>query len=69
MLLISSLPIAVACNIARLTLTGVAFTVSWGQRWATMIHEVSGYAMVPLAIAFVLLEMKFMNNLITNTKK
>ncbi|OHB60646.1 MAG: hypothetical protein A2Y12_02910 [Planctomycetes bacterium GWF2_42_9] len=69
MLLISSLPIAVACNIARLTLTGVAFTVSWGQKWASMIHEVSGYAMVPIAIAFVLIEMKFLNNLIANNKK
>lgn len=67
-LLLSSLPIAFACNIARLTLTAIAFTVVWGQRWAEMIHEFSGYAMVPLAIAIVMLELRVMNVLITKSE-
>jgi exosortase len=67
-LLLSSLPIALSCNIARLTLTALAFTLVWGQKWAGLIHDFSGYAMVPMAIALVLLEIRVMNIVTTKSK-
>ncbi|OHB49239.1 MAG: hypothetical protein A2Y10_03170 [Planctomycetes bacterium GWF2_41_51] len=66
-LLLSSLPIAFACNIIRLTITAIAFTVVWGQRWAALIHDFSGYAMVPLGLAMLLFEIKLMNILVSKT--
>ncbi|MEN6384936.1 MAG: archaeosortase/exosortase family protein [Phycisphaerales bacterium] len=67
-LLISSLPIALLCNIARLTLTALIFTIVWSQKWASLVHDFSGYAMVPLAIAMVLFEMWIINILAARSK-
>lgn len=65
-LLVSSLPIAFICNIVRLTLTAITFTIFIEHKWTTVIHEFSGYAMIPMAIGLVMLEIKFMNTFTIN---
>ncbi len=54
--LISSLPIALLCNTARLVITSIAFTYVKGEHWEKMFHDFGGYAMVPLALAAVIAE-------------
>ena len=55
--LASSLPIALLCNTARLTITALAFTVLSGEHWERIFHDFGGYAMMPLALAVVVTEL------------
>jgi len=63
--LISSLPIALLCNVVRLTLTGIAFTVLDGERWEGIFHDFGGYVMMPLALAIVVFELWLLTKLTT----
>jgi len=55
--LASSLPIALICNTARLTITALAFTVLSGEHWEKIFHDFGGYAMMPLALAAIVTEL------------
>ncbi|MBW8041231.1 MAG: exosortase [Planctomycetes bacterium] len=55
--LASSLPIALLCNTARLTITALAFTVLSGEHWEKIFHDYGGYAMMPLALAAIVVEL------------
>jgi exosortase len=52
--LASSLPIAFLCNVIRLTVTAMLYRVIENENVRDMIHSSAGYAMMPLALAFVL---------------
>ena len=62
-LLISSLPIALLCNTGRLTITAVALTRLSGQFWDDVFHDFGGYAMMPLAIGAVVIELWLLTRL------
>jgi len=64
-LLLSSIPIALICNCIRLTITAIAFTFLSGQNWEKIFHDFGGYAMMPLALGIIVLELKIMQKLIT----
>jgi len=53
----SSLPVALLCNMFRLTVTSIAFSRLRAGRWEQMFHDFGGYAMMPLAIAIVMFEL------------
>lgn len=61
--LASSLPIAILCNTTRLTVTALAFTKLNGEQWEQVFHDFGGYAMVPLALAAVVLELQILTRL------
>ena len=61
--LVSSLPIALLCNSARLTITALAFTVLNGELWEKIFHDFGGYAMMPLALAAVVTELWLLTKL------
>ena len=63
--LTSSLPIALLCNTARLTITAIAFTVLSGEYWEKIFHDFGGYAMMPLALAGVVAELWLLAKLTT----
>jgi exosortase len=62
-ILISSLPIALLCNTIRLTVTSIFFTVLEGEYWEKIFHDFGGYAMMPLALAAVVVELWLMAKL------
>ncbi len=64
-ILASSLPIALLCNSVRLTITAVAFTVLNGEYWERIFHNFGGYAMMPLALAAVVTELRLLTTLTT----
>jgi exosortase len=64
-ILASSMPIALMCNTTRLAITAVAFTFLIGNRWETIFHDFGGYAMMPLALAMVVVELKILTKLTT----
>jgi len=63
--LASSLPVALLCNTARLTITAIAFTVLSGEYWEKIFHDFGGYAMMPLALAAVVAELWLLAKLTT----
>ena len=57
LIFVSSLPIALVCNTIRLTVTSIAFTKINGDHWEQLFHDFGGYAMMPFALALVVLEL------------
>ena len=56
--ILSAVPIAVLCNIIRISVTGVLYVVA-GQRLGDLVfHDLAGWLMMLLALGFLSLEMK-----------
>ena len=51
--LASSLPIALLCNMIRLTVTAILYKIFEDQHVRDLIHSSAGYAMMPVALALV----------------
>jgi exosortase len=64
-ILASSLPIALLCNTIRLAITAIFFTILEGEYWEKMFHDFGGYAMMPLALAAVVVELRLLVKLTT----
>ena len=62
---VSSLPIALLCNTIRLAITAIAFTMLSGEHWEKIFHDFGGYAMMPLSLAIVVLELWLLTKLTT----
>ncbi len=63
-LVLTSVPIALACNLIRLTATGLLFLAASGELAARFFHDFAGLTMMPMAIAFLLLELWIMDRLV-----
>jgi len=64
-ILLSSLPIALSCNTVRLTVTSLIYTQVEGAHWEKIFHDFGGYAMMPLALGMIMLELWIMIKLTT----
>lgn len=64
-LVASAIPIAVCVNVIRITATGVAYHLAGrDSSVAQMIyHDLAGWLMMPLALAMLWVELKFLSNL------
>lgn len=64
-LVASAIPIAILANVARISATGVAYHLGGKEsELAQMIyHDLAGWLMMPLALAMLWLELKFLTNL------
>jgi exosortase len=60
-ILLSAAPIAILCNVIRITVTGLLYaTVS--DKWAEMVfHDLAGWLMMPMALGFLWLELKLLS--------
>jgi exosortase len=63
LIVLSTLPIALACNVARITLTGICY-VTLGEKWANLVfHDLAGWLMMPMALGLLWLELKLLERL------
>lgn len=62
-LIISGIPVALLCNTLRLTITAIAFTVMDAVKWEAFFHDFGGYAMMPIALIVIYLEMGLLEKL------
>jgi exosortase len=62
-LLLSAVPIAVLTNILRITVTAVAYRTLGAETADAYAHDYAGYAMMPVALALVWLELKVCSRL------
>ncbi len=64
LVLLSSIPIALACNTLRLTITAIAFTKLDTERWEKVFHDFGGFAMMPVALAITVFELWLLSNIL-----
>jgi exosortase len=56
----SAIPIALAANVARITVTAILYKTA-GSRWADLVfHELAGWLMMPLALALLWGELRLL---------
>jgi len=63
-LLVSSIPVAVACNILRLCVTAVLFVLVGSEVGQKFFHDFAGLVMMPAAALLLFAELWLMNKLI-----
>ena len=63
-LLISSVPVAIICNVVRLVATVVLYAIVDSSMSETFFHDFAGVTMMPVAIAILVGELWLMNRLI-----
>jgi len=64
-LLASSIPVAIACNLIRLVVTAELYLVA-DSKWAEgFFHGFAGIVMMPMALFFLLAELWLLNQLVT----
>jgi len=55
---ISSIPIAVLCNIGRIVVTGLVYHAGWKELGDFIVHDLAGWLMMPFALALIWLEFR-----------
>jgi len=61
LLLASSVPIALAANVIRITATTVLYDAA-GKRWGDVLfHDLAGWVMMPLALGMLFLELRLLS--------
>ena len=60
-LVASALPIALICNIGRITLTGVLYVHAGPELAERVFHDFAGWLMMPTALLLMWLEMKYVS--------
>jgi exosortase/archaeosortase family protein len=68
-LLLSSIPIAVMCNIIRLSVTAVLFLVASTEVAEKFFHDFAGLAMMPIAVLIIFSELWIIDKLIIPKSK
>ncbi len=64
-IVLSALPIAVFANVLRITATALVYNAGMKQLGDAIIHDFAGWLMMPLALAFLWLEVKLLDWLFT----
>jgi exosortase/archaeosortase family protein len=59
----SSVPIALAANIIRITITGIMHELVSGEAANIFFHDVAGWFMMPLALGMMWLELRILEKL------
>jgi exosortase len=62
-LILSTVPVALAVNILRIVITGMISEAFYGSVSVTEVHDVAGWLMVPLAIMLLWGEQRFIRSL------
>jgi exosortase len=68
-LLLSTVPIAMLCNIIRVTVTGFIYVLAEPRYTQGIYHDILGLAMLPLAFAFYGLLAMFMSSLFVDEEE
>jgi exosortase len=57
-ILLTSVPIAVVCNIGRIVVTGLIYHAGWKELGDQFVHDFAGWLMMPFALGMIWLEFK-----------
>ncbi|MCA9038287.1 MAG: exosortase/archaeosortase family protein [Planctomycetaceae bacterium] len=59
--ILSAVPIALFCNVVRITVTGVLYSVAGRELAEKVFHDVAGWLMMPAALGLVCAELKYLS--------
>lgn len=65
LVILSAVPIAVAANVVRITVTGVLYEVASHNVADAVYHDLAGWLMMPLAVIFLWVELELLHRLTT----
>lgn len=68
LIVLSALPIAVICNVLRITITGILsqrLSVDWANRF---MHDLAGWMMMPLGLAMLMAGLWYMDRLFVESE-
>lgn len=68
-LMLSIVPIALLCNIVRISGTAWAYHLLGSEKGQALAHDVAGWLMMPLALVLVLLELAWLSWLVTEEEE
>jgi len=60
-LVLSSVPIALICNIGRIVFTGLIYHAGWKEFGDLFVHDFAGWLMMPVALGMLWLEIRFID--------
>lgn len=63
-LVLGAVPIAVACNVLRIAVTGVLHETAGRELADKVFHDLAGWLMMPLGLLFLWLELTFLDRLV-----
>lgn len=63
---LSSIPIAVACNVARVVGSAYVYSIGYHGLAEGMLHEAAGLLMMPAALYLIFLELRVLAKLVSN---
>ncbi len=58
---LSAVPIALACNVVRITVTGLVYHAGWKRLGDLIVHDLAGWLMMPLALALLWAELRLLD--------
>ncbi|MBN1490178.1 MAG: exosortase/archaeosortase family protein [Phycisphaerae bacterium] len=67
--LLSSIPVAIVCNLIRLVVTAWLFLVVSGEVAERFFHDFAGWTMMPLAVVLLVAELWIMSRLVVEDAK
>jgi len=65
-LVLSSIPIALICNVARITLTAVLYNAGYPRIAEGLFHDLAGLLMMPIMVGLLLLELRLLSRIRDN---
>jgi exosortase len=65
-LVLSTVPVAIACNLIRLVVTAMLFLYTSSETAERFFHDFAGWTMMPIAIGLLLLELWVMGKLVVS---
>lgn len=68
-LVVSAVPIALASNILRITITGILHELVSGEAADVFFHDVAGWLMMPLALGMLWIELKVLSHLFVEVQR
>lgn len=68
LILVSAIPIALACNIARIVATAAAYQWAGAETADLVFHDLSGWLMMPAAMALLYLELRLLDWLLVEVE-
>ena len=69
LLIVGAVPIALIANVARITVTGMAYHAFGNANAQAIMHDLSGWLMMPFALILLGMELWYLNRLLIHRKK
>jgi exosortase len=66
-LVASSIPVALAANVARIVMTGALHEIVGGHAASTFYHDLAGWIMIPLALVLYWIEITLLSRILIET--